>query len=241
MDKSGIGGLGRPLSHADALLLEAVDALRAAAPGRVAVFSPGAGGDRPLYLASTTVIIDDVYVVTGTTHLWRRGLSFDSSLSCALFDERVTNGRCTEVTRFRTALMARRLGVPVTALPLDPAELVVAIRDLDQRGSARLAAAPIKATAPPGNAQGYPTVTDSVAWNCDGSVDVADLLRVRCLRGARVRGHRRRGRRRYRRPSPFSGALRYTSRTRTCLREYGCTPGPPCDLCCSFRVSITSR
>lgn len=159
----------------DALLLEAVDALRAQAPGRIAVFSPGAGGDRPLYLASTTVIIDDVYAVTGTTHLWRRGLSFDSSLACALFDERVTDGRCTEVVRFRTALMARRLGVPVATLPLDPADLLVAIRDLDQRGSLRLAAVPIKAPAPPAGAQGYPTATDRAVWDPDGSVDVADL------------------------------------------------------------------
>jgi hypothetical protein len=150
----------------DLLLLEAIDDLRSSFGDRVAVFCPGAGGDRPLYLASTTVVIDDVYAVTGTTHLWRRGLTFDSSLACALFDENLTDNRCTEVARFRTALMARRLGVPVGTLPDDPADLTRAIRELDQRGSERLAAIPIKRPKLPPNA---PTESDYKIWNPDGS------------------------------------------------------------------------
>jgi hypothetical protein len=160
----------------DALLLKAIDAARAAAPDRVAVFSPGAGGTRPLYLASTTVVIDDVYALTGTTHLWRRGLSFDSSLACSVFDERVTRGRCTELATFRAALMARRLGVPVGTLPDDPIDLVRAIHELDRRGSERLAAVPITAPPPPVVGQAtYPTDDDANLWNPDGSVDVVDF------------------------------------------------------------------
>lgn len=160
----------------DALLLRAIDAARQAAPGRVAVFCPGAGGTRPLYLASTTVIVDDVYALTGTTHLWRRGLTFDSSLACSVFDERVARGRCAEVTGFRTALLARRLGVPVGTLPDDPIELVRAIIELDRRGSERLAAVPITPPAPPVAGQpSYPTEDDVALWNPDGSLEGVDF------------------------------------------------------------------
>src|SRR5205814_3372223 len=43
---------------------------------RVVVFSPSSGPGRSLRIASTTVIVDDAYVLTGTAHLWRRGLTF---------------------------------------------------------------------------------------------------------------------------------------------------------------------
>jgi hypothetical protein len=68
-------------------LQAALDDLRSNVPyfdQRVALFSPNAGPGRSLYLSATTVIIDDVYALTGTTHLWRRGLSYDQSLKlCA--------------------------------------------------------------------------------------------------------------------------------------------------------------
>jgi hypothetical protein len=152
----------------DHLLIAAVKSLRDGNEDRVAVFTPCAGGDRALYLASTTVIVDDVFALTGTTHLWRRGLTFDSSLACSVFDENVRNGRCTEVARFRNALMARRLGVPVGVLPEHPGDLMAAIRDLDHRGSARLSAIPIM--PPTGQPDGWPTAFDKALWNADGTV-----------------------------------------------------------------------
>jgi hypothetical protein len=147
----------------DATLLDAVGAMRNANPNRFALFSPGAGAGRAVRLASTSVVVDDAFALTGTTHLWRRGLTFDSSLAAAVFDERVVDGRPQDVRSFRIQLMADRLGIPVTRLPEDPAELVQAIRDLDARGSARLSAQPI---LPPTT---VPASADIAVWNADGS------------------------------------------------------------------------
>ena len=96
----------------DAELLTAIADLRAAAPDRIAMFSPGVGAGRALRLATTTVIVDDVFALAGTTHLWRRGLTFDSSLAAAMFDERLIDGRPLEVSTFRRQLIADRLGLP---------------------------------------------------------------------------------------------------------------------------------
>ena len=169
----------------DAELLKAVGDLRSAATDRVAVFSPGVGAGRALRLATTTVVIDDVYAVTGTTHLWRRGLTFDSSLAVAVFDQRLVDGRPQEVRAFRRQLLADRLGLAETRLPDDPDELVRAILMLDEtapkkpdddfgaRPSQRRSALPI--LAPPE----APTDVDVDTWDPDGSrgdLDLAALL-----------------------------------------------------------------
>ena len=60
-------------------------ALDAAAPGRVAAFCPNAGAGRSLRLATTAVIVDDVFGMVGSTALSRRGLSFDSRPGGRLF------------------------------------------------------------------------------------------------------------------------------------------------------------
>ena len=112
----------------------ALDALRAAAGDRLAVFNPVTGPGRSLHLDATSVIVDDAWALTGGTHLWRRGLSFDASLAVAVFDERLTNGRPADVVAFRRAMIAGRLGLAATLLPEDPAELVAAVRELSSRG-----------------------------------------------------------------------------------------------------------
>jgi hypothetical protein len=125
--------------------------------------------------ASTTVIVDDVFALTGTTHLWRRGLTFDSSYAAAVFDEKVSEGRPKEVLDLRRKLLAGRLGVPVSMIPDDPDELVRAIQDYDVTGSFRLAFRPL--LVPPTLAPGvldpqtpnYPTATDRNMWNPDGA------------------------------------------------------------------------
>lgn len=153
----------------DQCLLDALTAARAAHGSRFVVFSPGVGGGRSLRLASTSVVIDDAYALTGTTHLSRRGLSWDSSLAVAVFDENLTDGRPSDVRNFRNQLMADRLGIPLAAVPIDAVELVRAITDLDARGSSRLSASPI---VPP-NA----TISnvDRDVWNPDGSQSSAEL------------------------------------------------------------------
>jgi len=131
--------------------------------------------------ASTSVIIDDAFALTGTTHLWRRGLSWDSSLAAAVFDERLTDGRPQDVRGFRIQLMADRLGLPATRVPDDPAELVSAIRALDERGSDRLSARPILRPEPP-----PPPNADIDTWNPDGTASGLSLSSIATLFAAAV-------------------------------------------------------
>ncbi|MFY0534328.1 hypothetical protein [Nannocystis pusilla] len=159
----------------DFSLLKAVDAIRADAPDRFALFSPGAGAGRAVRFASTSVVIDDAFALTGTTHLWRRGLTWDSSLAAAVFDERVIDGRPQDVRAFRIQLLADRLGIPTTRVPDDPAELVRAIRELDARGSNRLSVTSIV------NPKETPTNAELDAWNADGTRSGLDFTFVAAL------------------------------------------------------------
>jgi len=150
----------------DSLLTASLAALRAGTghAARVATFSPAAGPGRTLRLASSTLVVDDAYALTGTTHAWRRGLSFDSSVAIAAFDETLDDGRPAEIRKFRRALLAGRLGLDPKLLPEDPAELVQAIQTLTTRGGgSRLASDATIAPLPP------PTSTDNDIWNHDGS------------------------------------------------------------------------
>ncbi len=72
--------------------------------------------------AAAAAIVDDAYALTGTTHLWRRGLSFDSPFAATVFDEALTPGRPADLVGFRRRLLAGRLGNHLA----DPAELVLA-------------------------------------------------------------------------------------------------------------------
>src|SRR5262249_50714000 len=122
----------------DALLLDAIKALRTTAgptaDRRVVVFSPSARPGRAFRLTSPPAGADRVYALPGPTQLWRRGLSFDSSLAVSVFDERLDGGRPAEVRRFRRELMAGRLGLRADLVPDDPAELVDAVALLVNRG-----------------------------------------------------------------------------------------------------------
>lgn len=148
----------------DREMLAALAAMRTAAGERLAVFTPVTGPGRSLHLDSTSVLVDDAWAVTGGTHLWRRGLSFDASLAVSVFDERVAGGRPAEVAAFRRALIAGRLGLAPNLLPEDPAELVRAIRQLSARGGGlRLSPEPIEQPKP------VPSDLDVSIWNPDGS------------------------------------------------------------------------
>ena len=164
-----------------AMMLDALDAMRrTVGDERLAVFYPSAATGRSLRIASTTVIVDDAFAFTGTTHLWRRGLSFDSSLAVAVFDDRLENGRPKEVRTFRRRLMAGRLGIPLSQLPEDPGEIAKAINQLVQKGSNRVTAV-LPGQPGPFTPEGeatvldYPTSTDSGpsasdrdTWNPNG-------------------------------------------------------------------------
>lgn len=151
--------------YRDVALLESLAAIReAAGVDRFVLFSPSAGPGRRLHITSTTVIVDDVYALTGTTHLWRRGLSFDSSLAVAVFDEVLQHGRPQDLRDFRRALLGGRLGLPPAGVPDHPHELIDAIRIMAQRGSPRLSTETLvrpKASF---------SKADHDAWNPNGAV-----------------------------------------------------------------------
>jgi len=108
--------------RAMAMRKEAVEMLTAAtADGkdRVAAFHPRGFPGRFVKLRSTTVIVDDVWSLTGATHFRRRGMTFDGSLAVASFDRSITAGYSTKVQAQRRGLMASKLGVG----PLDGAGL----------------------------------------------------------------------------------------------------------------------
>ncbi|WP_109474664.1 hypothetical protein [Ornithinimicrobium cavernae] len=148
----------------DAGVLAGLRRLGAAGGERVAAFTPVTGPGRSLHLDATSVVVDDAWALTGGTHLWRRGLSFDTSLAVATFDERLDGGRPAEVVAFRRTLVAGRLGLAPTLLPEDPAELVRAVRTLSNRGGG-LRLAPEVITPP----DQEPSELDTRVWNPDGS------------------------------------------------------------------------
>ena len=153
-------------------LKSALAGFAAAAPGRFASFCPSAGAGRSLRLATTAVIVDDVFALLGSTHLSRRGLSFDSSLSVAVFDEQCERGRGQALANLRRQLVGARLGLPATLVPDEGAALVRAVTDLTRRGNFRLTLATLPAADPP------VTSADRDLWNRDGTPrpDPADLV-----------------------------------------------------------------
>jgi hypothetical protein len=158
-----VPGIPVPLARVrDAQILAAMAALPD--QDRVALFSPSAGPGRSVRLASTSVIVDDAYILTGTTHLSRRGLSFDSSLATSIFDDTLIDGRPAEIVTLRRALIAARLNLPMTLVPDDPIDLLVALRRLIIIGGVGRLAVP-RLVAP----TIVPSPTDVDIWDHDGS------------------------------------------------------------------------
>lgn len=141
----------------------AVKALSEAAPDRVALFTPIAGSDRRLHMATTTVIVDDAYVLTGAAHLWRRGLTFDSALSVSGFDETLSDGRPASIRNLRRCLIAERLALAQELVPDDPRDLILALKRVTAAGGQNR----VKPGAFPArdDETGQPT---QAAWNPDG-------------------------------------------------------------------------
>ncbi len=141
----------------------ALAALQTAAPDRVALVSPIAGPGRTMHLGSTTLIVDDAILITGSAHGWRRGMTFDSALSVAYFDEAIAEGRPATIRAARIALIGQALGLAAANTPEDPLDAVRALRRLAERGG--------KSRIQPGT---YPAVADPTSqadhdiWNPDG-------------------------------------------------------------------------
>ena len=91
---------------------EAASLLLAAAPDRFALFHPVGFPGRTAFTRTTTVIVDDVWCLTGATHFRRRGMTFDGSAAVASFDRQMDHGYSQKVRAFRRALLAAKLAVP---------------------------------------------------------------------------------------------------------------------------------
>jgi len=108
--------------------------------------------------------VDDAVLITGSAHLWRRGLTFDSSIAGALFDETVASGRPAAVGAARLQLMANALGLALAMVPPDAQEAVVAVRALNAAGGkSRVAPVAYRPADDPTSA------ADHAIWNPDGT------------------------------------------------------------------------
>jgi hypothetical protein len=98
---------------------DAVSTLLASVPDRVAIFHPVGFPGRAAFVRTTTVIVDDVWCLTGATHIRRRGMTFDGSAAIASFDRQMDNGYSKNVRAYRRNLMATKMAIaaPGTTSP----------------------------------------------------------------------------------------------------------------------------
>ncbi len=110
---------------------QAVLDLTAAANARVAAFHPVGFPGRSSPIRSTTIVIDDVWCLVGTSHFRRRGMTFDGAADVASIDRQVAKGYSAGIARFRQVLMAQKLGLDVPATPAAATALWVRLAELE--------------------------------------------------------------------------------------------------------------
>jgi hypothetical protein len=102
-------------------------------------------------LRTTTIIVDDVWCLVGTSHFRRRGMTFDGAVDVASIDRQIAGGYSKSIALFRQTLMAQRLGVdvPIAATNVNalwvrlarPEPAFAAVAELlDEGGEGRLTA-----------------------------------------------------------------------------------------------------
>jgi hypothetical protein len=104
---------------------EAIDFLASKAKPRLAAFHPIGFPGRSSPMRTTTIIVDDVWCFVGTSHLRRRGMTFDGAVDVASIDRQIAKGYSSAIARFRQVLMAQRLGVDVPTSPTNTGALWV--------------------------------------------------------------------------------------------------------------------
>ena len=111
---------------------EAIDILTTEARTRVAAFQPIGFPGRPTLVRSTVVLVDDVYALVGTSHLRRRGMTFDGGVDVASIDRALNDrGVSAGVARFRQELMATRLGITIPTGPANTSALWTRLAEPD--------------------------------------------------------------------------------------------------------------
>ena len=123
---------------------EAIEQLTSQDRDRVAAFHPIGFPGRSAVIRSTTIIVDDVWCLVGTSHFRRRGMTFDGGADVVSLDRSIVNGYSNLIAQFRQNLMAAKLGIDVSAAPNTASALWVrlfqaesafdAVADLLQQG-----------------------------------------------------------------------------------------------------------
>jgi hypothetical protein len=102
---------------------EAINFLASRAKPRVAAFHPIGFPGRASPLRTTTIVVDDVWCLVGTSHFRRRGMTFDGAVDVASIDRQIAKGYSSAIARFRQVVMAQRLGVTVPTTPTEATAL----------------------------------------------------------------------------------------------------------------------
>jgi hypothetical protein len=124
---------------------EALKTLTDVDASRVVAFHPRGFPGRSASIRGTTVIVDDNWLLSGTSHWRRRGLTFDEGVDIVGFDRQLDDGGAsTRIRAFRRAYMAALAGVaanePEFARLFDTRSCADVIADLvSQGGLGRLA------------------------------------------------------------------------------------------------------
>ncbi len=91
---------------------EALAALKAVDSDRVVAFHPRGFPGRSAAIRSTSVVVDDAWLLAGTSHWRRRGLTFDEGVDIVGFDRQLDDGGASNRIRsYRRALMAALGGI----------------------------------------------------------------------------------------------------------------------------------
>ncbi|MFN8477779.1 MAG: hypothetical protein U0074_08200 [Kouleothrix sp.] len=94
---------------------QAINDLKAVDANRVVAFHPVGFPGRAAQIRTTSVIVDDVWCMVGTSHWRRRGMTFDGAADVVSFDRAFEDGYSKKVRAFRRALIAAKLGVAAPA------------------------------------------------------------------------------------------------------------------------------
>lgn len=102
---------------------DAIQQLILQAPDRVAAFHPIGFPGRSAAIRSTVAIVDDVWCMVGTSHIRRRGMTFDGAVDVVSFDREIASGYASKIKEFRRALMAAKLGEIAPTMPSNASSL----------------------------------------------------------------------------------------------------------------------
>ncbi|MEA5463632.1 hypothetical protein [Leptothoe sp. PORK10 BA2] len=110
---------------------EAIATLTTEYRQRVAAFHPIGFPGRSAVIRSTTVVVDDVWCLVGTSHFRRRGMTFDGGVDVVSLDRSIHEGYSERIAQFRRELMATKLGIDMATAPENASALWIRLHQLE--------------------------------------------------------------------------------------------------------------